>query len=343
VSLDEDSRPVERAPLPPALEALMAERKRALLIPLIAHNRLLGLVLLGGKRSQDLYSSAERRMVWAVATQAALAIENARLSRDVLRARERLLRSEKLALLGTLAAGIAHEVRNPLTSIKLNLQTMLLQPATPPEIRSKVERLLSDVERLEYLMYGMLRYAASEALQIEELDFPSLLDEALARATAEAGEGLRVVSITYEDVLRTIQGDRRRLVQAFSALLANAFRLLQDQGELEITVRLRPEADQEWIETTIEDRGPGIPEAELAEFFNPFFRRDAEGLSLGIASSLKFIEEHGGAVRAANRPGGGARITVRLPVVPDQDLPEMRDDEDPLPTSAARENEVGEA
>jgi len=303
--------------IPDELADLGGSWPQALFVPLTARRRVLGLLVLGDKASGDLYSSDERGQIMAATTHVSLALDNARLVRDVSRAKERLVRTEKLATLGTLAAGIAHEVRNPLTAIKMQLQGVSSRDPIDPLIRHKLEVTLAEVDRLEKLIWGMLDYAGPVDMNIEHFDLPTLIDEVIGSAQKQNGRDGISAAITYEDVLPEIEGDRRRLSETLVAVISNAFHFARNGGEVHITVRLRLDSEHEWVEIEIADDGPGIQQSDLPHVFQPFFTRRKDGAGLGLASALKFVEEHGGTITARNREQGGAAFTITLPVKTD--------------------------
>lgn len=224
-------------------------------------------------------------------------------------------REEHLAFLGALAAGLAHEIRNPLSTLSVNLQLLREdweQPVTEKEQRSyrKIQTLLRETKRLEQIVSDFLRFAAGHDLRRETVGLPSLLDEQLEFiGPAAARAGIRIHR-EVDPALPAVQADAGLLRQALLNLLLNAQQAMPRGGDL--TVRARRESENVFVE--ISDTGVGIPEEIRERIFNVYFSTKPGGTGLGLPTAKRIVEEHGGSITVESAPGRGTTFRVRLPL-----------------------------
>ncbi len=217
---------------------------------------------------------------------------------------ERVAEQRQLAALGRVVAGVAHEVRNPLSGIKLRLESMAERPL---DARSKtdVERSLREVLRLEKLVANLLRAARSGApVETTLFDLGELVDERLHLA-AELAEP-REVSLARTGT-GTACGDRGELAGALDNLLRNAVEASPAKGAVEVVIT----AGSRETTITVRDRGPGVPPGRTLELFEPFFTTKATGTGLGLVLCRAVVEAHGGTLRYERR-GDCTEFTMRL-------------------------------
>ena len=333
------------------LAALQAE----LAVPLQLRGELVGVLTAGAKRSGLFYTAGDAEFLQTLAHQAAIALENARSYEAVVelntrleeRVRERtaqleganrelaeaytelkqaetqLIHTEKMASLGRLVAGVAHEINNPVSFISTSiapLRRRLTQAGAlaPPSSR----RALDEAEDLIGIM---ARGAERTAAIVKDLRSFSHLDEAL-RKSADLHEGLEVTLRLLEPRWRgrievhrdygelpAVECDPGQMNQVFMNVIANACDAIRGEGNLWITTR----ALGSDVSITIRDDGPGIPAEVLAHVFDPFFTTKdvGAGSGLGLAISHTLIAKHGGHIEVDSRPGGGASFRITLPTV----------------------------
>jgi signal transduction histidine kinase len=243
---------------------------------------------------------------------------------------ERLRAAERSALAGRMAAGVAHEIRNPLSFISLSVDHMRekFQPAAEAA-RAEYTRLCDSIKeelrRLNRFVSDFLSYGRPARLKLRDLNVRALLEEifGLVRAQAEqqsvrltireaAGEG--------EPADDQLRGDAEQLKTCFSNLIINAVQAMASGGSL--TVTLRPH--QEHIRIDFTDTGPGIAPDALGHIFEPYFSTKETGTGLGLALTKKLIEDHGGQIMVESEVGVGTTFTVILPREPEtgpQDIP----------------------
>ncbi|MEW6219508.1 MAG: ATP-binding protein [Thermodesulfobacteriota bacterium] len=225
----------------------------------------------------------------------------------------RLRRHDRLAALGRMAAGVAHEVRNPLSSIK-GFATFLAGklPAASRE-QGIAELLASEVERLDRSIGALLDYTRPLPLRLEAVAMAPFLDTALALMASDAAElGVRIET-AYAPDLPVVQADQDRLKQVFLNLFLNALQAMPAGGVLAVQAAAGPRGG---VEIRVADTGPGIPAQILDRVMEPYVTTKANGTGLGLAIASKIVEEHGGSLTLANRPEGGAEARLTLPAQP---------------------------
>jgi signal transduction histidine kinase len=216
-----------------------------------------------------------------------------------------LERRNRLAALGEMAAGLAHEIRNPLGGIQLYASLLAQDVADRPDSANTVRKIVSGVKRLEALVSQVLNFSKDIRADAEEADVAEIIREAVevAEATAHAN-GVSVTLLAPSSLMRTLDG--RLLTQAALNLTLNAIEAGGEHVDVTLT-----EADGR-MSLVIEDDGPGIPADLLDRIFNPFFTTKDDGTGLGLSIVHRIVEAHGGAISATNRPGGGARFELRI-------------------------------
>jgi signal transduction histidine kinase len=271
----------------------------------------MGVMTLGTTQGRPRFSQQDLTVTQELARRAALALENARLyheSQEAIR-----LRDEFLAV-------AAHELRTPLTTLGLQLGTLVqrARSETSSDMPERLERGLRQVRRLGTLVEMLLdvsRLSTGELpLALEAVDLGELVGEVLERFEAEAqSAGCAVRLETAPGVIG--RWDRMRVEQVVSAVLTNAFKFGPRQP-----VEVRVGGGGQVARVVVEDRGIGIPEDQLERIFERFGRavssRSYGGLGLGLYLARRVAEAHGGRVWAEQRPGGGARFTLELPLEP---------------------------
>jgi PAS domain S-box-containing protein len=221
--------------------------------------------------------------------------------------------SEKLAAIGQLSAGIAHEVRNPLSSIKMSLQILekRMQPTGNDLKRFKIAE--REVEHLEELVNDVLIYARPATPKIEFSDMRKILENALAMAERALTDHRIQIQMSFEDNISLVSVDAAMLEQAFLNIYRNAIEAMDDEGILRIFVG-RVENGQMSLMVTIEDNGCGIEEADLPHIFNPFFTKKKYGTGLGMTQVKKIVDLHTGTIEVTSKKGEGTRVMVTFPI-----------------------------
>jgi len=233
--------------------------------------------------------------------------------REKERMEEELIRAARLAAVGKLSAGLAHEIRNPLTSIKGSAE--ILGDDFPPghAKRDLLETLIHEADRLNGVLTRFLSFARPLPVSRMRFDAVEVAGEvaALLRGRKKGAETPIRVERGGED-LPAVDGDPEQIRQVLLNVLLNAVQATPPGGE--VSVRFSHAATPERVVITVEDDGPGFDDEALDNLFTPFFTTKESGTGLGLAISHRIIESHGGRITAANRSGGGGRVVIEIPV-----------------------------
>jgi signal transduction histidine kinase len=227
-----------------------------------------------------------------------------------------LTHSERLASIGRLAAGVAHEIGNPLTGIA-SLAQNLEDETDPAAIRESIELIRQQIRRIGDIVQALVTFShggvAADRSQAP-VDLRRCVDEAVRLVRlSHAGKQVQCLNLC-EDALQAI-GDHPRLAQVFVNLLTNAC----DASQPGDTIEVRNARDGDFVRIEVVDRGSGIETEQLARVFEPFFttKQPGEGTGLGLPLVYTIVQDHGGTVTLESEPGYGTRVIVRLPVAPE--------------------------
>jgi signal transduction histidine kinase len=302
----------------------------AISVPLRIEDRIVGTLNVNESRRPSEFSDEDLRALTLFADQAALALEKAQLYRDSQRQLEKLLsvldelsrtqaqlvHSEKLASLGVLAGGVAHEINNPLMVILGRTELMLMDEDLPADFRTNLETIRVETERIAEIVLGLLTFSRkSRQEKIEALEVNEVLERTLMLSEHQLTVGnVRVVK-ELDPSLVPIQGNPGQLQQVFMNLIINAHHAMPEGGQL--TVRTGP-VPQQRVFVEIEDTGCGIPPEDLNRIFDPFFttKEEGKGTGLGLSVSRNIVENHGGLIGVESTVGVGTLFRVVLPEVP---------------------------
>jgi signal transduction histidine kinase len=317
----------------------LAVLKAGVCIPFVGQkNEILGLWNLFDESAAEGYSTEEIARMLAVGEQAAIVIENSRMFAKV---RER----DRLAVLGQMSAGLAHEIRNPLGAIKGAAQ--YLDPtAVPAEYSEFLKIIIEEADRLNHVVDQFLDYARPLKPPHAPTDLRQLIHHSLKLVGAALEAKNIVPRVEAEDGLPSIQANGQQLTQVLVNLLNNAVEALPAGGAL--TVRLARSRDQSsfWpgsplrsgaVEVQIVDSGAGIAQESLDRIFVPFFTTKDRGTGLGLAICQRIVENHSGEMRVQSKIGEGSTFTVYLPLSPAAESGSNPPpaEADPRPASAA--------
>jgi PAS domain S-box-containing protein len=227
---------------------------------------------------------------------------------------EELRRAQTMAALGSLVAGVAHEVRNPLFGMSSTLDAFEARFGERSDHRPYLVVFREQLERLSSLMNDLLEYAKPAGLRLAQGPIEPVVKEALdaCRELARRG-GVRLETRLAPD-LPALRMDPKRLMQAFRNLVENSVQHSPTGGEVRIGAELVRRGGEARLECVVEDQGPGFKPDDLPHVFEPFFTRRHGGTGLGLSIVYRVVSDHGGSIDARNRPGGGACITVGLPL-----------------------------
>lgn len=231
-------------------------------------------------------------------------------SLELERAHAEIVQSEKLAALGHLSAGMAHEIRNPLNAISLFAQLLKAPPTSVDETHGYVDKIIDEVDRIDSLLIKLLAASRSPRQNLEPVDLVELINgqlELLAEQTRS--QGVEVDNCLPES-LPAIQADRSEIDLVFSNLFANALYEMAGGGKLVV----EGELDADELEIRVTDSGGGIPAENLNLIFDPFFTTKERGTGFGLSVVLRIVKTYGGRISVESNPGQGATFAVRLPL-----------------------------
>jgi len=220
--------------------------------------------------------------------------------------------SAKLAALGRLTSGIAHEVKNPLNAMMIHLELLKDRlEGAPGEVQRSLEVMGGEIRRLDRVVQGFLRFMRPQDVAFKTLDLNALLASVAALVEAEcAGRGIRFVS-ALDPALPAISADEELLRQAFLNILQNACQAMPDGGV--VTVRTE-RLGKESIRVAVEDQGVGIPPEDLDKIFKLYYTTKPDGNGIGLSIVYRIVQLHDGLIEATSQAGQGTTMLVRLPV-----------------------------
>jgi signal transduction histidine kinase len=228
-----------------------------------------------------------------------------------------LFQSEKLAALGKLSAGIAHEIRNPLTSIKILIHSLVDERATENSREKDLAVIETEIERVNKIIKQFLDFARPRPPSLEPTDVRTILDETLALLLYEMEAQRISPEKYYAPDLPPVPMDREQMKQVFLNLMLNAIQAMENGGTLRVAaLRASPtpgKGGRSTAEIAVEDTGPGIAEDLRNKIFEPFFSTKEEGIGLGLPIAQRIVEEHGGEIRVESKAGVGTTFTISLP------------------------------
>jgi two-component system sensor histidine kinase HydH len=267
-----------------------------------------------GDRSLGAVNIDELQDLDALESQVALVVERLNHANDELkRARDEVLRSERLAAVGELAAGVAHELRNPLTSVKLLLQHLAQRGHTETLTGTKLQLILDEIARMESTIQGLLDFSRPPRLNRVRHDVRESLRRAMNLVAGRAQQQQIQISAELGDDPLNVDADPEQLHQVFVNLLLNGLESMPDGGQLMLHAD-SPKGGQS-VQVQVRDSGTGIPEEILKRLFEPFATTKDRGTGLGLAVSRRIVIDHRGTITASNGSGGGAVFEVMLPLV----------------------------
>lgn len=232
--------------------------------------------------------------------------------REIRELQEKVRRSERLASLGRLASGIAHEIRNPLSSIKGFAQYFQGKLKPSSQDREYTDIMIREVERLDRVIAGLLDFARPQDPHPEPISIREILDHSLELLQSDLREKEVEVQRSYDDGGINLNIDRDQITQAFINVFKNSLESMERGGKLRIS--LGQNRDKTMLEIKVSDTGRGISRENLSRIFDPFFSTKKKGTGLGLAITLKIIENHRGEVRVDSSEGEGTTFRIFLPL-----------------------------
>ena len=298
-------------------------------IPLLAKEKSFGAIAADHTEPGKNITRETLESVMTFAQQAGLAIHNAlmyqelkafsqqmedkiqKTTADLRKTEAQLIRSEKLAALGQLSAGIAHEIRNPLTSINILIHSLTANLPTEDSRWEDLKVIEEEILRINEIVDQFLRFARPASPLFEKTNLVPIFEEILQLLRPQIEQGKIAVKKEFGP-LPLITVDKEQIKQVILNLLMNAIQAMPGGGELNLGGRFSQ--DGRWVELTILDSGIGIPQGDLEKLFDPFFSTKDGGIGLGLSIAHRIIDQHHGKIEVESTPGKGTLFTISLPV-----------------------------
>ena len=276
---------------------------------------VIGALAVDNRRGGRRFTSDDRTLLEGLSNQAAVAIENARLVEDLRRSREQVRRADRLGNLGTLAAGLAHEINNPLVSIHtfMSMAPEKRNQNDPEFWGEYYELACREVDRIRGLVDTMRKLGSGNTGSVprETVDTGALVEGVMTLVQREAAQSQIELEFTVDPEAPKIVAVRDQIHQLVLNLVLNALGATEPGG----SVRVRVDAPREGVSIEVKDSGPGIPEENIEQIFDPFFTTKGpdEGSGLGLMICHRIVTDHGGSIEVDSREGEGATFRVWLP------------------------------
>jgi signal transduction histidine kinase len=317
-----DDQAAKRRDLIETLRAVSAD----VLLPFVSGETVLGFLSLRDDRSAEPFSTAELASLLKIADTASTVVWNSRLA-------ERLRERERLAAIGAMAAGLAHEVRNPLGAIKGAAE--YLDPGSfNPEQGEFLQVIIEETNRLNTVVSQFLDYARPFRATFESTQLNEVLRKTAKLIEAANPDRASPVELRLDDAMPPIQADGEQLKQVILNLVLNGLEASRESRRpVLLTTRHQPERG--WVELRVRDHGVGIPPENLERVFIPFFTTKPQGTGLGLAVCHRIVMNHGGSIHPESRVGLGTEFVIQLPVQQREVIPGSTTGSFPRPARAA--------
>ncbi|HAY22341.1 MAG TPA: hypothetical protein DCY27_09265 [Desulfobacterales bacterium] len=291
-----------------------------LTVPLLVKDEVIGVVVIDNYQSKKPLKDEDLHFLTMFANQAALAIENSRLvatiessNKELTLIRERMLESDRLAAMSSMAEGLAHEIRNPLVSIGGFARRISKQVASEDPIRQYVDVIVDEVGRLEKILRQMFDFTGDAIGHFQEHDLNKLVADALTLIQRDLDrDNIRVVKQYAE--LPLVFCDDRQIKLVFYHIFQNAQQAMGSGGTLTIHTFPLEKSDGLYAAIAVSDTGGGIPPELVHNIFNPFFTTKEMGTGLGLSIAQRIVARHYGDIEINNELGKGITFTVTLPI-----------------------------
>lgn len=237
--------------------------------------------------------------------------------RDITRRKrieEEMVRVEKLASLGELSAGMAHEIRNPLAAMKTSAQVLGRHLASESDL-VLLNGIIASIDRMNNTVTDLLNFSRPKPSCPAPSSLPELIDETINMLREKLRKSKIALTLDYEDDLPTAMIDREQIQQVFINLALNAMKAMPGGGTLGISARKHPSAEPKFLEISLTDSGSGIRKEHMNKIFNPFFTTDSKGTGLGLSIVQKLLEKNNGYIQIDSIVDKGTHVIIFLPIV----------------------------
>jgi len=310
------------------LEEQMRSLNATVALPCFLEGKLLDILILGDKLSGKIYTSEDLDNFCELAREVALAIENAQLYENIeeevrqrtsqlIETQKQLVQAEKMATVGTLAGGVAHEINNPLTAILTNVQMLLTDaPSMDSETKESLDMIEEATTRCRAIVQKLMAYAKRplETTGLADVDLLKVVKNAVAFLGYQFEQDNVKIIVDEKDEYYYVKGNQNELEQVVTNIVLNArdaIKQVKRSGKIHISLI----KNNEWIKLRIKDDGKGIPKEIMPKIFDPFFTTKdvGKGMGLGLSICQSIVEKHKGTIVVQSEPNEGSLFMVRLP------------------------------
>lgn len=296
---------------------LLSELNAGFIYPFVVMNQVKGLVCIG-RKTDKRYNTSELQQLKVLLDQAGFAFENSFHYHLQKERTMKMYRADRLAILGELAAGAAHEIRNPLTSIRSSIQYLKRKLKSLDDI-DIADDLIAEVDRINEIIEGMLSFAKPQEPKKERINLKVLLNQSIQLVSNMAAKKGIVLDMNFDAVNEMIVADQAQLKQVFLNVLMNALQSINGERGLvnidvhEVTGRVKYANGSSSFIIEIHDNGNGIEPEIIDRIFDPFFTTKTDGTGLGLSISYGIISRHGGEIELQSNVGSGTLVKIKIP------------------------------
>lgn len=286
-------------------------------VPLRVGNRLFGFIALGRRAGLAAFSALDLEILDALGAETSISLENARLYSELKQSQDIIRRADRSSAMGTLAAGIAHEIRNPLVSIQTFFQLAPDRLHDEEFSTTFLETAASEVRRISNLINELLAFARSPTTEFGPTDLGEVVRGAFVLLSAEARKHRLSLSSHLQPDVPAVLGNFEQLRQVLINLLFNAIQASNPGGSIVVSVRRSQYDGIGFGQLEVRDTGSGIPADNIDRLFDPFFTTKATGTGLGLSIVQRIVEEHGGRISVTSTMGTGTCFAIDIPLTSD--------------------------
>jgi signal transduction histidine kinase len=306
----------------------LREIRSAIVHPLVIGDEILGILCVNRTQSADLFTKQDVRYASILGSQIAQAVQNAKLvgrleekvheldaaNRRLTETQAQLIQAEKLATIGQLATGIAHELNNPMTSILGFAQLLQRNSSFSPEQLAQLKHIETQGQRCARIVLGLLKFNHKDTPPAQVVEVVPLIREVIELVRYDFDRHQIELREEYPQTVPSLVGDGFQIQQVLLNLITNAIAAMEGRPRKELKIQVRQEGDS--IRIAVQDTGRGIPEEFRARLFQPFqtTKSPGKGTGLGLYISNEIIRQQGGTIRMDSRDGEGSTFTIELPV-----------------------------
>ncbi len=230
----------------------------------------------------------------------------------------RVLVAEKLAALHTLSGGVAHELRNPLSAMDLNLhlldEALKERGGLTQDVAHYLQVVNAECRRLSVILDNFMKFARPTSMGLHEVDLRKVIEHIMALMQFEAQERKIQLEERIEEALPTVFGEETQISQVLVNIVVNAFHAMPGGGRCSIIAQAKRNVDHRCVEIVVSDTGVGIKKEDLSHLFEPFYTTKVSGTGLGLAIAYRIMQDHGGSILVSSVPGSGTTVAVQFPV-----------------------------